>query len=131
MKVFHGRASTGATERRSDTFTGMVLADPVMPQTDGVTIATVFFAPGGRTYWHTHERGQILHVTAGKGWVCLAGEAPREIRQGDVVFIGPNERHWHGASSESYMVHMAISLGKGTWQEEVAAQDYPGTEVQA
>lgn len=124
MKVFHGRASTGASERRSDTFTGMVLADPVMPQTDGVTIATVFFAPGGRTYWHTHERGQILHVTAGKGWVCLDGEAPQEIRQGDIVFIAPNERHWHGASSESYMVHLAISLGKGTWQEELDDQHF-------
>jgi quercetin dioxygenase-like cupin family protein len=125
MKVFHGRADGGKSERRGDTFTGEVWADPVMPATDGVTINTVMFTPGGRTFWHTHERGQILHVTAGRGWVCLDGEAPREIRQGDVVFIGPNERHWHGASDSSYMVHIAISLGKADWQDEVTEHDYP------
>jgi quercetin dioxygenase-like cupin family protein len=79
----------------------------------------VFFAPGGRTYWHAHDRGQILHVTAGQGWVCVEHGEPQTIRQGDVVWIGPNERHWHGASAESYLVHIAISLGKTTWQEEV------------
>lgn len=125
MKVFHGRADGAKSERRGDTFTGEVWADPVMPATDGVTINTVMFTPGGRTYWHTHERGQILQVTAGRGWICLDGEAPQAIRQGDVVFIGPNERHWHGASDSSYMVHIATSLGKADWQEEVAESDYP------
>ena len=122
MQVFHGRAAGGKSDDRTGTtFTGTVLADPVMPATDGVTINTVFFAPGGRTFWHAHERGQILHVTAGQGWVCLEGNEPQVIRQGDVVWIGPNERHWHGAAADSYMVHIAISLGKNTWQEEVRA----------
>ncbi|PXW23918.1 cupin domain-containing protein [Paraburkholderia caballeronis] len=125
MKVFHGRADGGHSEQRGETFTGTVYADPVMPATSGVTINTVFFAPQGRTYWHTHELGQVLQVTAGKGWICVEGEAPQEIRQGDIVFIGPNERHWHGASDASYMVHIATSLGKATWQEEVAEADYP------
>ena len=120
MQVFHGRAAGAKSDDRTGTtFTGTVLADPVMPATDGVTINTVFFAPGGRTFWHAHERGQILHVTAGQGWVCLEGNEPQVIRQGDVVWIGPNERHWHGAAADSYMVHIAISLGKNTWQEEV------------
>src|SRR6185312_8021804 len=67
MQVFHGRAAGGKSDDRTgSTFTGNVWADPVMPATDGVTINTVFFAPGGRTYWHAHERGQILHVTAGQ-----------------------------------------------------------------
>ena len=125
MKVFHGRAEGKMSEQRGETFTGTVWADPVMPPTDGVTINTVFFAPRGRTYWHTHEHGQVLKVTAGKGWICKEGEAPQEIRQGDIVFIGPNERHWHGASDGSYMVHIATSIGKATWQEEVAESDYP------
>lgn len=125
MKVFHGRTSGAKSEQRGETFTGTVWADPVMPATNGVTINTVFFAPHSRTYWHTHEQGQVLQVTAGKGWVCLEGEAPQEIRQGDIVFIGPNERHWHGGSDSSYMVHIATSLGKATWQEEVAEADYP------
>jgi quercetin dioxygenase-like cupin family protein len=125
MKVFHGRAEGGKSELRGDTFTGEVWGDPVMPPTDDVTINTVMFAPGGRTYWHTHERGQVLHVTAGRGWICVDGETPQQIRQGDVVFIGPGERHWHGASESSYLVHIAVSLGKAHWQEEVAECDYP------
>ncbi|MGF6535028.1 MULTISPECIES: cupin domain-containing protein [Paraburkholderia] len=125
MKVFHGRTDGAKSELRGETFSGEVWADPVMPATDGVTINTVLFAPRGRTYWHTHEYGQVLTVTAGKGWICKDGEAPQPIRQGDIVFIGPNERHWHGASDSSYMVHIATSLGKATWQEEVAEKDYP------
>jgi quercetin dioxygenase-like cupin family protein len=124
MKVFHGRAQGAVSEQRSATFTGVVWADPIMPTTDKVTVATVFFSPGARTYWHTHEQGQILQVTAGSGWVCVDGGEPEAIRQGDVVWIPANERHWHGADVDSYMVHIATSLGKTMWQEEVAQQDY-------
>lgn len=127
MKVFHGRADGGISENRTATFTGTVWADPVMPTTEGVTINTVFFAPGGRTHWHTHEQGQVLHVTAGQGWICKDGEAPQQIRQGDIVWIGAQERHWHGASADSYLVHVAISMGKADWQEAVADADFPAT----
>jgi quercetin dioxygenase-like cupin family protein len=124
MKVFHGRASGALSEQRGGTFTGTVWADPVMPTTDGVTINTVFFAPAARTFWHAHEHGQILHVTAGQGWICTHGGQPQPIRQGDVVWIAPNERHWHGGSAESYMVHIAISIGKTSWQEALSDEDY-------
>jgi quercetin dioxygenase-like cupin family protein len=127
MKVFHGRADGGISENRTTTFTGTVWADPVMPTTEGVTINTVFFAPGGRTHWHTHEQGQVLQVTAGQGWICKDGEAPQKIRQGDIVWIGAQERHWHGASADSYLVHVAISMGKADWQEAVADADFPTT----
>lgn len=125
MQVFHGRPQGAASEQRSSTFTGSVWADPVMPATDGVGINNVFFAPGARTYWHSHQQGQVLHVTAGSGWVCTEGSEPQVIRSGDFVWIRPNERHWHGASVDSYMVHTATSLGKANWQEEVSEQDYP------
>jgi quercetin dioxygenase-like cupin family protein len=127
MQVFHGRAQDAPSELRADTFTGTVYADPVMPTTHNVAITTVLFTPGGRTFWHAHEYGQVLHVTSGQGWVCREGQVPQVIRQGDMVFIGPGERHWHGASSQSYMVHIATSLGKTTWQEEVANADYPSS----
>jgi quercetin dioxygenase-like cupin family protein len=96
-----------------------------MPATDGVTVNHVFFAPGGRTHWHTHEHGQVLHVTGGGGWVCKDGEAPQAIRTGDVVWIAPGERHWHGATAQSFMSHLAISLGKATWQEAVGPEQMP------
>lgn len=125
MKVFHGRVDTMPSEQRGATFTGTVWADPVMPSTDGVMINNVFFSPGGRTHWHTHEVGQVLHVTAGKGWICKEGEAPQAIRAGDVVWIGPGERHWHGAADSSYMIHMATSIGKTSWEDAVTDKDYP------
>ncbi len=123
MKVFRGRAGA-PSEKRSGTFTGVVWADPVMPSTDKVSINNVSFTPGARTYWHSHEQGQILQVTSGSGFVCVAGGEPQAIRSGDVVWIGPNERHWHGAASDSYMVHTATSLGVTTWQEELLEEEY-------
>jgi quercetin dioxygenase-like cupin family protein len=127
MKVFHARTEGAISEQRGATFTGTVWADPVMPATDNVGINHVFFTPGARTYWHTHELGQVLVVSAGQGWICQEGSEPQPIRTGDVVWIGPNERHWHGAADNSFMSHLAISLGKANWQEEVAARDYPIT----
>ncbi len=125
MNIFYGRAAADSvSEQRDSTFSGVVWADPVMPSTDNVTIANVFFSPGARTYWHTHEQGQILQVTSGCGWVCVDGGEAQTIRQGDVVWIPAEERHWHGAAHDSYMVHTATSLGKTHWQEEVTQYDY-------
>jgi quercetin dioxygenase-like cupin family protein len=73
----------------------------------------------------------VLHVTAGQGWICLDGQAPQMIRQGDVVWIGPNERHWHGAATDTYMIHMATSLGSAEWQEAVADKDYQSQHAAA
>jgi len=124
MKVIHGRASGIPSENRTANCTGTVWGDPVMPTTDGVTVNNVFFTPGGRTHWHTHEHGQLLQVTAGSGWVCADGGQPQVIRAGDYVWIPPGERHWHGASSTSYMIHLAISIGKTHWQEGVSDTQY-------
>lgn len=58
-------------------------------------------------------------MTSSSGFVCVEGGEPQAIHAGDVVRIGANERHWHGASGASYMSHTATSLGTTTWQEEV------------
>ena len=127
MKVLHGALAAEHMKPRSGTFSGAVSADTIMSSVDCVTVATVKFEPAGRTYWHPHERGQLLQVTAGSGLVCLAGEAPQVIRTGDVVWIQPNERHWHGANETTGMVHVATSIGMTSWQEEVSAEHYPGS----
>lgn len=124
MQVFHGRDYGKPSEQRGETFSGVVWADPVMPRADNVGIGHMFFAPGARTYWHSHADGQVLHVSAGRGWICVEGGNPQEIRQGDVVWIRPNERHWHGAAADTYMVHLAISMGTTDWKEEVSDPDY-------
>lgn len=124
MKVFHGRTDGAISEQRSATFSGVVWADPIMPKTDNVMIGHVFFTPGSRTFWHTHEVGQVLTVTSGKGWVCVDGESPIVIRQGDVVWIPADERHWHGAATDSFMSHIATSIGETRWEEEVEQAVY-------
>ena len=124
MIIVPGRVSIAATDKRGPTFTGEVWADPVLPTTDGVTINTVFFPPGGRTFWHRHERGQILHVLAGGGLICSFGERPRPLRPGDVVWVPPGERHWHGGAPGSFLIHLAVSLGTTSWEQEVAEAEY-------
>ncbi len=118
IQVFH-RAQGKASEKRGATFTGEVWAEPILPGVDNVTVASVFFKPGSRTFWHTHELGQLLQVTSGQGWVCEDGKEPERIRTGDTVWIPPHTRHWHGADTDTFMIHTAISLGKSSWQEEV------------
>ena len=124
MKVLHSRQGV-PSEIKAETFTGLVLNDAVMPTTDGVMINNVVFTPGARTYWHTHEIGQVLVVLAGRGWVCVDGGTPEPLEAGDTVWIPKDEKHWHGAAADSYMIHTAISIGKTRWMEEVADTQYP------
>jgi quercetin dioxygenase-like cupin family protein len=127
MKISRGREAGQRSELRSDTFTGTVWGDPVLEPTDGVTIASVFFAPEARTHWHRHERGQVLVVTSGQGRVASRDGAGGTIRAGDTVFIPPGEEHWHGADWGSYLVHLAISLGSTEWLAPVTDAEYEDT----
>jgi quercetin dioxygenase-like cupin family protein len=108
--------------RRTSTFTGEVYLQPV-GSAAGLRIASVLFTPCSRTYWHSHEHGQILYVTAGLGRVCTRGAAPQVVRAGDVVWTPPGETHWHGADPTSFMSHLAISLGETDWAGEVTDAD--------
>lgn len=129
MIIRPGLDTGAAAERRTDTFTGEVYAHAVLSSGE-VKIASVLFTPCARTYWHHHEHGQILYVTAGIGRICTAGETPRLIRAGDVVWVPPGEVHWHGAGPDSFMNHLAVSLGPTRWADEVAESDYSATPVQ-
>jgi quercetin dioxygenase-like cupin family protein len=124
MRIIRGRAPGGISEQRSATFTGTVWADPVLPTTDGVTVNNVFFTPCSRTYWHRHEHGQILHVTAGSGLVCTRGERPQPLGAGDTVWVPAGETHWHGAGPDTYLLHLAVSLGTTDWHQPVGDDEY-------
>lgn len=128
MIVIRGRSAGTTSELRGATFTGNVWADPVLPSTDGVVINTIVFTPGARTHWHHHERGQILQITGGEGYVCAAGGAPQLVRAGDIVWTPPGERHWHGATPTTTMSHTAVSLGTTEWAEPVADDEYASTK---
>lgn len=124
MRITHGREPGARSENRTATFTGTVWADPVLAPTDGVMANTVFFSPGARTYWHRHERGQLLLVTHGRGWVQVRDGEGAAVGPGDTVWFPPGEEHWHGAVADAYLVHVAVSLGETQWLEEVAEADY-------
>ena len=115
------------SEVRSATFTGLVYADPVLTSPEGATVARVFFTPAARTFWHWHERGQLLQVISGRGLICTHGGLPQELKAGDTVWAPPGERHWHGGGPDTVMLHVALSLGTTNWLGEVAETDYaPG-----
>jgi quercetin dioxygenase-like cupin family protein len=90
--------------------------------------ASVTFEPGARTAWHTHPLGQTLIVTFGLGWAQRWGGPIEEIRPGDVVWIPPGEKHWHGATPTTAMTHIAIQEalnGKAVdWMENVTDEQY-------
>ena len=114
----------------ADWFTGTVRIDPLFqaPEPAFVQGASVTFEPGARTAWHTHPLGQTLVVTSGLGWSQRDGGPIEEIRPGDVVWFSPGEKHWHGASPNVAMTHIAIqeSLnGKVVdWLEHVTDEQY-------
>jgi len=93
-----------------------------------VGCAFVTFEPGARTAWHRHALGQTLIVTAGCGWAQREGGPVEEIRPGDVVWIAPGEKHWHGATRTTAMTHIAIQErldGKAVeWMEHVSEEQY-------
>jgi len=111
-------------------FTGSVRIDPLFKANDPsrTSGAIVTFEPGARTAWQTHPLGQILIVTAGSGWVQQWGGPVEEIRQGDVVWIPPGQKHWHGATATTGMTHIAIQEhlnGKVVeWMEKVSDDQY-------
>lgn len=88
----------------------------------------VEFAPGSRTYWHSHPGGQLLYCTSGEGCYQEKGQPIRHLKVGDVVEIKPNVVHWHGAEPNSYFVHLGVStqLSKGPalWYGEVSDEEY-------
>ena len=115
-----------------DYFTGTVRIDPMFQadepgRTSG---AHVTFEPGARTAWHTHPAGQAIIITFGRGRVQREGGPVEEVTTGDVVFFPAGEKHWHGASPENAMSHIAIQESIDgspvTWMEKVSDEQYDG-----
>ena len=111
-------------------FTGAVRIDPLFEAPDPARVrgASVTFEPRARTAWHTHPLGQTLIVTFGLGWVQRWGGPVEEIRPGDVVWISPDEKHWHGATPTTAMTHIAVQEALNgspvEWMEQVSYKQY-------
>uniref|UniRef100_UPI003F495BC0 (R)-mandelonitrile lyase n=1 Tax=Cupriavidus yeoncheonensis TaxID=1462994 RepID=UPI003F495BC0 len=114
----------------ADYFTGTVRVDAPFAGEEPARIggATVTFEPGARTAWHTHPLGQTLLVTAGRGLVQRDGGPVEAIRSGDIVWIAPGEKHWHGATATTAMTHIAIAEKQNgspvDWMEKVTDEQY-------
>ena len=100
-----------------------------------MSVANVTFEPGCRNHWHIHHAakggGQLLLCVDGEGWYQAEGEAPRRLKEGDVVFIPAGVKHWHGAAPGSAMTHISIceetEPGKVVeWLEPVTDSQYAG-----
>ena len=122
-----GRSAVGPSEW----FTGTVFIDGIRDPDDrsAVGCAYVRFTPGARTAWHTHPKGQTLYVTDGIGYVATRSDGIQEIRPGDVVYIEPGEEHWHGATADRFMAHVALQEADDdgqvvTWLEHVTDSEY-------
>ncbi|WP_298973838.1 cupin domain-containing protein [uncultured Roseobacter sp.] len=114
----------------ADYFTGAVRMDPVIsaPEPARLRAVMVTFEPGARTAWHTHPLGQTLIVTTGVGRAQTEGQPVQTLRPGDVVWIPPGEKHWHGAAPDTGMSHLAMQEAQNgvaaVWMEQVSEADY-------
>jgi quercetin dioxygenase-like cupin family protein len=129
MKIARA-GSQPSTQAPAENFTGRVRRDPLLNAEPPGNVVTglVTFEPCARTDWHTHPLGQLIIVTAGCGWIQSWGQPKQVIRPGDVIWTPSEEKHWHGATAETAMSHIAIAEARhGTaveWLEKVADAQY-------
>lgn len=114
-------------------FAGDVWLDVIVaPHTDDqrTTLAAVRFAPGARTAWHCHARGQYLRVTQGVAWFGDRDGNVIEVRAGQTLYTPPGQDHWHAAAPDSFMEHLALSEAGDDpttsviWKEHITDDEY-------
>jgi quercetin dioxygenase-like cupin family protein len=124
--------SVASVKGPSEWFTGTVRIDAPFNGTGEARVGgvTVTFEPGARTAWHTHPLGQTLLIVSGAGLVQREGGAIEHVSAGDIVWFPPGEKHWHGATAQNAMTHIAIAEaldGKVVdWMDYVTDQQYAG-----
>ena len=109
-------ASNGDLEEAADgegpaeTFTGDASYDVIArgDEPSRIRVSVVRFAPGARNAWHAHSVGQTVHVSEGVGLIQARGERAIEIHPGDTIHTPPGEWHWHGATPDHFMTHLAM-----------------------
>jgi quercetin dioxygenase-like cupin family protein len=132
MELF--RAGSRASGRGpGEWFAGVVLLDPIIeaPEPARVQAVRVTFEPGARTAWHRHPLGQALFIVAGVALIGRSDGTVERAAPGDTVWFDPGERHWHGATAEALMTHIAIQErdddgSPAMWEEHVTDEEYGG-----
>tara|TARA_B110000495_G_scaffold183525_1_gene179859 strand:- start:755 stop:1156 length:402 start_codon:yes stop_codon:yes gene_type:complete len=130
LNAYYKTGSRPSKKASDKWFTGIVWQDSIVeaPEPARVRALRVSFEPGSRTAWHTHPLGQTLHITHGQGLIGLRDKKPQLMHIGDTIWIPPNEEHWHGATAENAMTHIAIQEALNgevaNWLELVSDQEY-------
>ena len=113
-------------------FIGDSFLNPLTKAEDGLFLANVTFEPGCRNNWHIHHAkkggGQLIICTAGEGWYQEWGQPARKLHPGDVVYIAPEIKHWHGATKDEWFTHVALEIpaegASNEWCEPVSDEQY-------
>lgn len=114
-----GQPATGNEPR----FTG---TSTVMDGKD-LSVARRRFEPGARSYWHSHDNGQLLYVEGGRMRTAKRGQAMRELGPGESDYTGPDVQHWHGAVPHTHLIQVNVGFSGGTrWLEAVTDAQYDG-----
>ncbi len=114
----------------ADYFTGAVKHLALFKNNSDATYtgSYVIFPAGARSNWHTHPGGQRLIVTKGVCWTQVWNGPKVEARAGDTIWCPPDVKHWHGASPEGEMIHIALTEVRSsknvTWLEPVTDEQY-------
>ena len=130
------RPTPATAKGPSTTFTGDVWLDRISGDDESrLVAATVRFTPGARTHWHSHPLGQTLHCTDGVGFVGTRDGRVVVLRPGQTVWTPPGEEHWHGATGDNLMSHLALVVttqdgASATWLEAVTDEQYAAAEAE-
>jgi quercetin dioxygenase-like cupin family protein len=131
MKLFQGDDHP-SRPADAEHFTGAVRMAAVdgLSQQPPVNMYRVTFEPSARTAWHTHSGVQLLIILEGRCRVQKAGEQVHDVRAGSAIRIEPGERHWHGATPDAPMTHLALNIASTTeWMDRVTDAEYGGHSV--
>ena len=116
-------AATSYAQQNAPLFTGK----SVVMDGKELSAARRSFEPGARTYWHSHDNGQLLLVEDGRMRTQKKGGPVRELGKGESDYAGPNVVHWHGASASQTLIQINVGFGGGTkWLNEVTDAEYNG-----
>jgi quercetin dioxygenase-like cupin family protein len=116
-------------------FVGNVWFDPIALPHEGdqrMVVGIVRFEPGARSAWHSHARGQYLHVTHGIGRFGTRDGNVIEVHAGQTIYTPPGEEHWHAATPECFMEHIAVweagddPATSAVWGEHITDAEYGG-----
>ena len=120
----------GFKDAPSEYFTGKAFVKTLVAA-DAVTncnISDVAFEAGCHNNWHTHPSNQILMIKEGTCYYQEEGRPIQKTVAGGVINVLPGVKHWHGASPDAPMIHVAININtdKGLvhWMEPVTDEEY-------